>query len=190
MVKHASPHAKLLGAAALIISVALLPRHLDRVYLFPGLVLLILWLICRMPVWYALRRLLVVEVFIIGIGLLSVLTPATAPLFLSAFVKSNLCALTLLLLTWTSPFHQILLVLRDLRVPPVMLTTLALLWRYLPLLADESRRMQRARASRTFSRRRFGAWRNFTAIIAQLFVRSSDRAERIFVAMCARGWKA
>lgn len=190
MAKHLSPRIKLLGAVALIISIALLPRHLDSLYLVPGLLLLSLWLLFRMSFRYALRRLIVVEFFIIGIGLLSLFTPSAAPIFLAAFVKSNLCALTLLLLAWTTPFHEILLVLRDLRIPAVMLTTLALLCRYLPVLADESKRMQRARASRTFSRRRFGAWRNIATTIAQLFVRSSDRADRIFLAMCARGWKA
>jgi len=184
------PHLKLLGAAAFIVSIALLPRHLDTIYWIPSLILLTLWFVSRMTCRYVLRRLLVVEFFIVGIGLLSLFTPSAAPIFLSAFVKSNLCALTLLLLTWTTPFHEILLVLRDLRIPAVMLTTLALLCRYLPVLADESKRMQRARASRTFSRRRFGAWRNVASTIAQLFVRSSDRADRIFLAMCARGWKA
>jgi energy-coupling factor transporter transmembrane protein EcfT len=49
--------------------------------------------------------------------------------------------------------------------------------------------MQRARASRTFSAQRVTAWRSLTAIIGQLFVRSVGRAERIYLAMCARGWK-
>ena len=190
MFKHFLPHAKLLGALVLIVSVALLPRHLDKIYAVPGVILLSLWLFFRMSFWYAARRLLVAEFFILGIGVLSLVTPSAAPVFLSAFVKSNLCALALLLLTWTTPFHEILLVLRDFRIPAVLLTTLALLCRYLPVLADESKRMQRARASRTFCRRRLGAWRGAATTIAQLFVRSSDRADRIFLAMCARGWKA
>jgi energy-coupling factor transporter transmembrane protein EcfT len=49
--------------------------------------------------------------------------------------------------------------------------------------------MQRARASRTFSRSHRLAWRNLTTIIGQLFIRSAERAERIYLAMCSRGWK-
>jgi cobalt/nickel transport system permease protein len=70
-----------------------------------------------------------------------------------------------------------------------MLTTLALMYRYLPVLAEESRRMDRARKSRTFSMCRVMIWHNLTTVIAQLFMRSVDRAERIYLAMCARGWK-
>jgi cobalt/nickel transport system permease protein len=95
----------------------------------------------------------------------------------------------MLLLTWTTPFHEILQELRRCYMPTVMVTTLALMYRYFPVLAEESRRMQRARASRTFSARRGIAWHTLGTIIGQLFVRSADRAERIYLAMCARGWK-
>jgi cobalt/nickel transport system permease protein len=74
-------------------------------------------------------------------------------------------------------------------MPAVMLTTLALMYRYLPVLAEESRRMQRARASRTFCRGRRQAWETLSAILGRLFIRSVERAERIYLAMCARGWK-
>jgi cobalt/nickel transport system permease protein len=187
---HRAPaRLKLSVALLLLILVALLPRHPDLRYLVPATVLLLLWPLARMPFSYTLRRMLVVEFFILGIALLSLLTPSAAPLFLAAIIKSNLCVFTMLLLTWTTPFHDLLQELRRVRFPAVMLTTLALMYRYLPVLAEESRRMQRARASRTFSRRRRLAWQNLSAIIGQLFVRSAERAERIYLAMCARGWK-
>jgi len=142
-----------------------------------------------MPLGYALRRLLLMEVFILGIVLLSLVNPASAPIVFAAVIKSNLSVLALLLLTWTTPFDEILRELRRWRFPSVMLSTLALMYRYLPVLREESRRMSRARASRTFSRRRIAGWQNLALIIGQLFIRSADRAERIYLAMCARGWK-
>ncbi len=186
---HVAPQFKLGAAMIIVTGIVLLPRRPDALYWAPTALLLMLWPCSRMPLAYALRRLLIAEFFILGIALLSLLSPSAAPLFLVTLLKSNLCVFTMLLLTWTTPFHEILLVLRRLRLPPVMLTTLALMYRYLPVLAEESRRMQRARASRTFSRRRGIAWRNLTTIIGRLFVRSADRAERIYLAMCARGWK-
>ena len=173
----------------IVTGTALLPRRLDALYFGPAAVLVLAWIGCRMPLGFAWRRLWMVEPFILSIALLSLLRPSATPIFLSAIVKSNLCIFTMLLLTWTTPFPEVLQVLRRCHVPPVMLTTLALMVRYLPVLAEESQRMQRARASRTFSRRRSLAWRNLTAIIGHLFIRSADRAERIYLAMCARGWK-
>lgn len=180
---------KLLATFALITATALLPRRPDWLYAAPAAALLVLWPLSRMPLRLLLRKLLVVEFFILGIGLLSLLTPAARPIFFSALLKSNLCVVAMLLLTRTTPFHEILQELRRWRLPGVMLTTLALMYRYLPVLAEETRRMQRARASRTFSRRRGLAWHNLAAIIGQLFIRSAGRAERIYLAMCARGWK-
>jgi cobalt/nickel transport system permease protein len=187
--QRASPRLKLAVMVALLIGTVLLPRRPDFLYCLPAAILLVLWPISRMPISYALRRLLMVQVFILGIALLTLLRPSEAPIFVSAFLKSNLCVLAMLLLTWTTPFYDILQELRRLRLPSVMLTTLALMYRYLPVLAEESRRMQRGRASRTYSRRKRLAWGNITNIVAQLFIRSADRAERIYLAMCARGWK-
>ena len=184
-----SPKLKLLAALLIVTFTALLPRRLDALYLIPAVVLVVLWLFCRMPLGYAWRRLLVVEVFILGIAMLSLVTPSAAPIFFSTLLKSNLCVFCMLLLTWTTPFQDVLQELRRLRFPSVMLTTLALMYRYLPVLGDETRRMLRARASRTFSHRRFATWHNLSLIIGQLFIRSADRAERIYLAMCARGWK-
>jgi cobalt/nickel transport system permease protein len=61
--------------------------------------------------------------------------------------------------------------------------------RYLFVLLDESERMRRARASRTFQRQRRVRWNLLGSVVGQLFVRASERAERIYAAMCARGWK-
>ena len=184
-----SPLLKLTVTFAMIAGTVLLPRRPAFYYYLPTGLLLAAWPFTRMPIRYALRRLLMVEFFILGIGVLSLLSPPARPVFLAAFLKSNLCVLAMLMLTWTTPFHDILQELRRLRLPPVMLTTLALMYRYLPVLAEETRRMRRARSSRTFSRRRRLALDTLSAIVGQLFVRSADRAERIYLAMCARGWK-
>ena len=102
-------------------------------------------------------------------------------------VKSALCVLTLSALTATTPFTELLRVLRRLRVPVLLVTTLALLYRYLSVLVEETQRMQRARAARTFTAPR--GWRLPAGLVGRLFVRSTERAERIYAAMCARGWR-
>lgn len=184
-----SARVKLVGTLVLVVGCTLLPRQVTPVYIIPASVLAVLWVLSGMPVAHALRRMLIAQLFILGIGGLSLFSPSGAPLFISALVKSNLSVFSLVLLTWTTPFSEILIELRRAHVPPVMLTTLALMYRYLPVLATEARRMERARASRTFLRQRRFAWRNLSDIIGQLFIRSSERADRIYQAMCARGWK-
>jgi len=57
------------------------------------------------------------------------------------------------------------------------------------VLLDESGRMKRARASRSFTRQRSRTWHAMATVASQLFIRSTERADRIWAAMCARGWR-
>src|SRR5438270_11265768 len=98
---------------------------------------------------------------------------AAGPILLCSIVKSDLCVFTISLLTWTTPFQDVLQELRRWHFPVVMLTTLALMYRYVPVLGEETRRMTRARASRTFCRKRLGTWQNLALILGQLFIRSA-----------------
>jgi cobalt/nickel transport system permease protein len=73
-------------------------------------------------------------------------------------------------------------------MPEVLVDVIALMYRYIFVLIDESEKMQRARASRTFIEQRKIFWKLQGSIIAQLFVRSYERGERIYRAMRARGF--
>lgn len=184
-----STRTRLLVAIGVVAFTALLPQFSLWLYLIPAGVVAALWILCRMPLGFAFKRLAIAQAFMLGLGVLWLVSPSSGPVFLSAFVKSNLCIITLLLLTWTTPFHELLQQLRRWSFPAVMLTTLALMYRYLPVLGDETRRMTRARASRTFNHPRWRTWNSLAEIIAQLFLRTAARAERIYLAMVARGWK-
>ena len=104
-------------------------------------------------------------------------------------VKTTLCLLTMILLSNTTPFSALLGVMQRVRVPRLLISTLALMYRYLFVLTDEAQRMRRARASRTFQSGRWWTWRTLATVIGQLFIRSTERAERIYAAMAARGWQ-
>ena len=103
-------------------------------------------------------------------------------------VRSGLCLSTVVLLSATTTPSALLRTLRRLPLPLVLLTTLTLMHRYLFVLRDEAQRMERAALSRTFQPRRL-AWRAPAAVVGRLFLRASERAERIYAAMCARGWQ-
>jgi len=182
---------KLTATLLIVLTTALMPRRPHWGYLVTGCLVLFVWALSRMPLLAGLKRLVIAEIFILGIAIFTLLQPSMQPVFLSTLIKSNICVTATLILAWTTPFGELLSVLRRIRFPSVMLTTLALLQRYVPVIAGESRRMQRARASRTFLRRGRLAfdWKNLSIVAGQLFVRSADRAERIYLAMCARGWK-
>ena len=182
--------AKLAAAVACILLIVLLPRTAWWAYAAIGALLVVLAFITRANLRQMLVRLLLLEPFVLGVALLALLRPGGAALFLSMLAKSTLCLACMILLTATTRFSDLLAVLWRLRVPSLLVTTLALMHRYLFVLLEEMERMQRARRSRTFVAGRSSAWRNSAQVAGQLFVRTSERAERVYLAMCARGWKA
>jgi cobalt/nickel transport system permease protein len=103
-------------------------------------------------------------------------------------VKSWLSALGLILLSATTPFPRLLKGLERLGVPRVMVMILSFMYRYLFVLVDEAMRMERARESRNLGGGRVWQARTLGNMIGTLFLRSYERAERVYQAMLARGF--
>jgi cobalt/nickel transport system permease protein len=181
--------AKLAGAVAVILFIATLPARLAVWLWFPAGLLLAVALLSRIPPRRLLYRLLCLEPLVAGVAILAALGPGGWRAMLLLLTRCTLCLLTMLLLSGTTPFHELLRLLQRLRLPGLLVTTLALMYRYAFLLVDQSQRMRRARQSRTFTAGRWFNWRVLASVLGQLFVRSADRAERIYWAMCARGWR-
>lgn len=180
---------KLLAALAAVAFAVALPRaHVAWLAALAGL-LVIIAALSRLPWRFLIRRLIFLEPFVLGVAAMSLFQPGGWRLFLVLAARSTLCLMTMILLANTTPFSKLLGVLRALHVPPLLITTLALMYRYIFVLIDETQRLRRARQSRTFTRGRRRAWKSLATIIAQLFVRSTERAERIYASMCARGWR-
>jgi cobalt/nickel transport system permease protein len=143
----------------------------------------------RVPIGFLARRWLWLAPVAVGMALVALFPPGGVGKFLTLLARSGLCLFTMILLAATTPFQEMLRVARRAGAPAVVVTTLALMYRYVFVLVDELQRMRQARASRTFTRSRARWWRSLGTVIGQLFVRSTERAERIYAAMCARGWR-
>ena len=187
---HRLPAAlKLAVALALVVTVLLVPcLHWE----FHGAIaafLLIVAVISKIPRRFLIRRLLLLELFVLGVATMTLFQPGGGRLFVFLLVKCTLCLLIMVLLSNTTPFAELLRVLRAVRTPALLVTTLSLTYRYLFVLVDEAHRMKRARMCRTFAPRRRRGWETLASVVSQLFVRASERAERIYGAMRARGWK-
>ena len=187
---HRLPAAvKLWAALAMIAGTVLVPWEWRAWFIAMVVLLSLATVLSRIGLWFLLRRLLLLSPFVLGVVLVNALQASVHKSWAELAARSGLCLFTVVLLANTTPFGKILTALRSARVPTLLVTTLALMQRYLFVLLDESERMRRARASRTFQRRRRMRWHVLGTVVGQLFVRASERAERIYAAMCARGWK-
>ena len=119
--------------------------------------------------------------------------------FVSILIRSWLSVQMAILLVATARFPDIVHALEHLRVPSILTTIIAFLYRYLFVLADEVFRLLRAREARSagspaaVAGSRYGgsvAWRARAAgnMAGQLFLRSFERSDRVYNAMLARGY--
>lgn len=116
-------------------------------------------------------------------------------LFVSIVLKSWLSVQVALLLTATTHFIDLLHALQALRMPLVLVSILAFMYRYLFVLIDEAQRLLRARECRSAAlpgRRSGGSvgWRAAVVgrMVGTLFLRAYERSERIYIAMLSRGY--
>jgi len=125
------------------------------------------------------------------------LVPTDAGLlrFASILVRSWLSIQMAILLVATTQFPDLLHALEHLRVPRILTTIIAFLYRYMFVLTDEVFRLLRAREARSagFPGQKQGGslfWRaRVTGNMAgQLFLRSYERSDRIYNAMLSRGY--
>ena len=180
---------KLVAAVTLVILTASVPAP-GVVQLGTVLALLVVTAASsRIPWRFLVQRVLCLGPFGLGVAVLALFQPGGLQLFALLLGKCTVCLLVMVLLANTTPLGELLRLLRRARVPALLVTTLSLMYRYLFVLVDEAGRMTRARASRTFAARPARTWQAMATVASQLFIRSSERADRIWAAMCARGWQ-
>lgn len=115
--------------------------------------------------------------------------------FVSILIRSWLSVQMAILLVAVTRFPDLIHALEHLKVPAILTTIIAFLYRYLFVLTDEVFRLIRARESRSAASagNRAGGgvfWRAKVAgnMAGQLFLRSYERSDRIYNAMLSRGY--
>jgi cobalt/nickel transport system permease protein len=114
--------------------------------------------------------------------------------FTTIAAKSWVSVQAALLMTFTTPFHDLVDGLRQLRLPRIMVAIIGFTYRYLGVLTGEATRMNRARQARSAVVAGVAGpslrWRAAITgrMVGSLFLRSYERSERIYAAMQSRGF--
>ena len=214
-VHRLDPRLKLVLALAFIFTCALIPPGAWPAYILLFAVILAVELLSELGVGYILKRALIAFPFVLAALPLIFTVPGptlfsltigpwtfTASLpgmerFLSITIKSWISVQAAILLASTTPFPDLLLAMRAIRIPPILISIFSLMWRYLFVLVDEAVRLIRARRSRSGESDLPGiksggslVWRARTTggMAGSLFLRAFERSDRIYQAMLSRGY--
>jgi|YNPNPStandDraft_1061719.scaffolds.fasta_scaffold17607_3 cobalt/nickel transport system permease protein len=150
------------------------------------LCLIILIVISRIPVIFILKNILVIIPFILLVSLSGFFTKYFNFLVLGKTFANSFFILTLLILVVnTTKFPALLDGLKQLGVPKIILILLSFTYRYFFVLIDEIEKLIFSTKMRTHKKLN---WKTLGSIIGLIFVRSYERAERIYLAMRMRGF--
>jgi cobalt/nickel transport system permease protein len=101
--------------------------------------------------------------------------------------KSVISILAIMTLMYCVPFCRLCAALRGFRIPEAFVIQLILVYRYLFVLAEEALSIDKARQMRSFGRKGRDLF-SIAKMIGSFFVRSMERADRVYRAMVARGF--
>jgi len=109
-------------------------------------------------------------------------------IFQNILIKSWLSVLSLTILTSTTKFSFLLKALETLKIPRVLILIASFFYRYMFLLVDQIMKIKNARDSRSFKKNPVYQFKVIGYMIGELFIRTYERAERIYLAMLSRGF--
>ncbi|MBI5804455.1 cobalt ECF transporter T component CbiQ [candidate division TA06 bacterium] len=153
----------------------------------------------RIPAGPILKRLLYIEPMIICVGLLNPLFDRSTTgilgysvssgwlILISIVIKGSLAVTSALILMATTGMDGIALSLRKLKVPKIFVLQLMLTYRYITVLLEEAARIIQAYSLRAFDPK--GLKREvWGPLLGQILLRTLDQAQRVYGAMCLRGF--
>ena len=200
-VHRLDPRAKVIATMLFVVAVVSFPRY-EVLSLLPfALFPVLMAALGDIPAGFIAKKVVAVSPFAVFVGMFNpLLDPGTVAIlpgtsvsagwvsFASILVKFALTISAALLLIATTSFSGICRGLSRLGVPALFVSQLLFLYRYLFVLMEEAIRVVRARDMRSFGNRGAGM-RVFVRIVGTLFLRTVERAERIYGAMLARGFR-
>ena len=194
------PRAKLITTLLFIMTVVSFGKYTLLAFIPFFIYPVFLIFVGGLPASYLLKKVLLISPFAILVGIFnpiidreiifhigSIGISGGLVSFFSIILRFILTVTAALILIALTGFNSVCEALSKLGVPRPFVVQLLFFYRYLFVLADEAQRMERARVLRTFH---FGAmqYRTFISLIGHLLLRTLDRAERIYRAMCCRGF--
>jgi cobalt/nickel transport system permease protein len=206
---RADPRLKFIATIAAILTISLLPVGAFAALAILWVALIVASATAGLGPWRLSRGAFVAAPFLLAalpivftaggepIGRIGPLEVSAVGLVIFATVaaKSWVSVQAALLLAYTTPFHDLIDALRDLRLPRILVAIIGFMYRYLAVLGDEAARMMRARSARSAAavegaRRPGLGWRVRVTgqMVGSLFLRAYERSERIYAAMQARGF--
>ncbi|MBL7197392.1 MAG: cobalt ECF transporter T component CbiQ [Candidatus Omnitrophica bacterium] len=207
LIHRLDPRIKIICLAAFILFVIFTRPTLFIAFVLYGTLMAILILLSKIPLGFILKRSLVVIPFVLMIAIFIpffkqgevaggysfgtlklTVTYEGLIIFWNILVKAYLCNLSMILLVSSTKLSGLLKALERLKVPSVFIMVLSFMYRYLFVVQDELMKMRQAKESRSVGGSRWFHTKVLANMLGVLFMRTYERGENVYLAMCSRGF--
>ena len=207
VIHRLDPRVKIIGFGILVLFIMLVDILLPRNFLSIGVLLAGVVFLSRIPFLFVFKRSLVIIPFSVMIALFLPfvqeghvfyrfhipffsfhLTQEGIHLFMTIVAKSFFSIVALIILTATIPFSRLLKALGVLKCPRMIILVLSFMYRYVFVIEDEFMKMRQAKLSRSVHVSWNREIKTLANMLGVLFLRSYERAESVYLAMCSRGF--
>lgn len=190
LVSAVDPRVRILSALAILLTVVMAPPNRPGIMVVCAVPLAVYATIAGVPLGWLMARAAVVLPFALVAG---AWIPFAGPeaggwgALAHLVGRALVSAATLVLLASTTRFPLLLRGMEGLGLPRVLTTILSFTYRFLFVLVGEAERLEIAVRSRAPRAR--GRFRALARSVGYLFLRTYERAERVYQAMLARGFR-
>ena len=201
------PRIKIVSIFALILSIVLTRPGSFVSFALYFLFIAILIFLSKIPTKFILKRSLVVVPFVLMIAIFIpffkkgeiaggysfgslrlTVTYGGLMIFWNVLIKAYLSVLSMTLLMASTNFGDFLKALEKLKFPCIFTMILSFMYRYIFVVQDELMKMKQAKEARSVGGSNWFHTKTKAFMVGVLFIRAYERGEKVYLAMCSRGF--
>jgi len=172
-----------------------------------GVLIAVLILLSKIPPWFILKRSLVIIPFVLMVavfipffkhgeiaggysfGTLKLTVTYSGLMILwNVLIKAYLSILSMILLITSTRFSDLLKAFEKLKCPNIFIMVFSFMYRYIFVITDEFMKMKQAKEARSIDVSKWFHIKVLANMIGVLFIRTYERGENVYLAMCSRGF--
>jgi len=207
LIHHLDPRIKIIIFVVFILFVIFTSPTSFKAFALYGLLITILVLLSKIPLQFFLRRSLNIIPFVLLISffipfikegkvaggysfgtLKLTVTYDGLMIFWNILIKAYLSILCMILVMVSTGFTDFLKALEKIKFPQLITMILSFMYRYIFVVEDELMKMQQAKEARSVGGSRWFHAKALANMLGVLFIRTYERAEAVYLAMCCRGF--
>lgn len=201
------PRIKIISSIAFILFVIFTGPGSFKTFGLYGALMAVLILLSRIPIGFIFKKSLVIIPFVLmmaffipfvksgevaggySFGTLKLtVTYGGLIIFWNCLIKAYLSTLAMILLITSTSFSDFLRALEKLKCPLLFTMIFSFMYRYIFVVEDELLKMQQAKEARSVGGSGWFHARASANMLGTLFIRTYERGEKVYLAMCSRGF--